>query len=219
MDKLTRQNYGVFYVHNKLDPVILSKTSLFIMSDQNCLRKLFVWLIEWKFFDYFITLAIVLNSILLATTDFEARYNPEHVSEWEPTQNKIDNVFTWIFIFECVAKILGMGFLISKKSYLRDAWNCLDFFIVVVSIIGMMPNVNSDSLKALRTFRILRPLRSINALPSMRKLIQSLLASIPGLVNVIFFLGFIFSIFAIFGTTQFLGKHTRFCRATAFPMF
>ena len=189
------------------------------MTDQNPLRKLFVWLIEWSWFENFITLSIILNSVLLASTDYKKRLNPNYESEWEPTQQKIDDVFTWIFIFECVSKVIGMGFLFSKKAYLKDAWNCLDFFIVVVSIVGMLPSVDSQSLKALRTFRVLRPLRSINALPTMRNLIQSLLASIPGLVNVIFFLGFIFSIFAIFGVNQFQGKHTSFCRATKEPIY
>ena len=111
-----------------------------------------------------------------------------------------------------------MGFVINRKSYLRDPWNNLDFFIVCVSIVGMLPSVNAESFKALRIFRILRPLRSIRALPTMRELIQSLLASIPGLINVLAFLSFIFSIFAIFGVNQFLGKQYQFCRTTPQPV-
>lgn len=174
---------------------------------------------EWWLFETFITVAILLNSLLLATTDFEKRLNPSHISEWEPTQEKIDIVFTWIFIGEFAVKVLAMGFIISKKSYLRDPWNNLDFFIVGVSIVGMLPNVDAESLKALRTFRILRPLRSIKSMPTMKELIQSLLASIPGLMNVLAFLAFIFSIFAIFGVNQFLGKQYQFCRTTPTPTF
>ena len=107
-----------------------------------------------------------------------------------------------------------MGFVWGKKSYLRDAWNCLDFFIVTISIISMLPiSGGSDSLKALRTFRILRPLRSINKMPTMRLQIQSLLSSIPGLMRVFFFIIFIFCIFAIFGTNQFMGQQYQFCRS------
>lgn len=63
-----------------------------------------------------------------------------------------------------------MGFIFHKYSYLREtAWNKLDFFIVCISIVGMLPiSGGSDSLKALRTFRILRPLRSVNKMPAMR---------------------------------------------------
>lgn len=113
-----------------------------------------------------------------------------------------------------------MGFVGHKKAYLRDPWNCLDFFIVLISIISMLPIPGgSDSLKALRTFRILRPLRSINKMPTMRQQIQSLLSSIPGLMRVFFFIIFIFCIFAIFGTNQFLGQQYQFCRAGTDPQF
>ena len=78
--------------------------------------------------------------------------------------------FSITFIIECVVKVFAMGFVWSKKSYLREAWNCLDFFIVSISIVGFLPiEGGADSLKALRTFRILRPLRSVNKLPTMRK--------------------------------------------------
>ena len=106
-----------------------------------------------------------------------------------------------------------MGFVFHKSSYLREAWNCLDFFIVMVSIVGMLPiEGGASSLKILRTFRILRPLRSINKLPEVKKQINSVLGSIPGLMRVFFFVIFIFSIFAIFGTNQFLGQQYQFCR-------
>ena len=107
-----------------------------------------------------------------------------------------------------------MGFIFHKNSYLRDAWNWLDFFIVIISVIGWLPFFDPGALKALRTFRVLRPLRSINSLPEMRGLIQALLMSIPGLVNVLIFLSFIFGIFAIFGVNQFAGSLYNRCRTT-----
>ena len=126
---------------------------------------------------------------------------PDYESDWTPTQEKIDLVFSIIFIFECTVKILAMGFVFHKFAYLKEAWNCLDFFIVCVSIVGMLPiEGGASSLKILRTFRILRPLRSINKLPEVKKQINSVLSSIPGLMRVFFFIIFIFSVFAIFGT-------------------
>jgi hypothetical protein len=80
----------------------------------------------------------------------------------------VDLAFTSIFIGECVCKITGMGFVWHRNSYLRDVWNWLDFFVVCISIVNFIPNVNSGGLKALRTFRILRPLRTINAIPLMK---------------------------------------------------
>lgn len=171
------------------------------MSDENKFRQMFMWFAMWKWFDIFITFCIVINSFLLASTDYEKRLKPDYESNWTPIQQKIDLVFSGIFIAECVIKVIAMGFVGHKKSYLRNAWNCLDFFIVMISIISMLPiSGGSDSLKALRTFRILRPLRSINKMPTMRLQIQSLLSSIPGLMRVFFFIIFIFAVFAIFGT-------------------
>ena len=154
---------------------------------------------EWPWFDRFITIVILLNSLLLAFTDYQERVNPLHESELNAVFAKIDIVFSIIFLIECMSKNIAFGFVFHKRAYLKDYWNWLDFFIVIVSVIGWLPGVNAGALKALRTFRILRPLRSINALPEMRGLIQTLLASIPGLMNVVFFLMFIFGIFAIFG--------------------
>ena len=38
-----------------------------------------------------------------------------------------------IFFFECVLKVIGMGFVFHKTSYLRDSWNKLDFLVVCAS--------------------------------------------------------------------------------------
>jgi len=35
-----------------------------------------------------------------------------------------------MFIFEAIAKILAMGFVIHKYSYLRYGWNIVDLIIV-----------------------------------------------------------------------------------------
>ena len=219
-----RKNNGIFIMHGYRDDkgIVIdykySKTSLFCLTDENKCRIALVWLMTWKWFDGFITFAILLNSIMLATTDYEIRLDPDYESTWTPTQEKIDLVFSIIFIIEAFVKIVSMGFICHKFSYLREAWNVLDFFIVCISIVGMLPiEGGADSLKALRTFRILRPLRSVNKLPAMKAQIGAMLASIPGLMRVFFFIIFIFTIFAIFGTNQFLGQQYQFCRATEEP--
>ncbi len=42
-------------------------------------------------------------------------------------------VFTAIFALECVSKIIAMGFVVEKGSYLRDSWNILDFVVVMAA--------------------------------------------------------------------------------------
>lgn len=158
---------------------------------------------------------------MLAMTDYGDRiYGTEYISERNQTMATYDMAFSIIFTFECVSKILAMGFILHRKSYLHDIWNWLDFFVVMISVIGWIPGIDGNSsLKSLRTFRILRPLRSINSMPRMKVLIKTLLESLIGLVNVGLFLAFVFTIFAIFGTHQFQGAQYKRCRLTEQPVF
>ena len=39
-------------------------------------------------------------------------------------------VFGVIFMCEFFIKMIGMGFVLEKGSYLRDGWNILDFTVV-----------------------------------------------------------------------------------------
>lgn len=112
--------------------------------------------------------------------------------------------FSIIFVLECIVKVIAMGFVVHKNSYLRDSWNCLDFAIVIISLVGFLPfSDGNTSLKVLRTFRILRPLRSVNKLPAVRVQIKTIFNALPNIYRDFLFIAFIFSIFAIFGTNQF----------------
>lgn len=199
------QSYHFEFHNKKLEYDI---RSLFVLHGGWRIRKWLVWLVEWKWFENFITLVILANSIMLACTDYGERlYGEDYISVRNLNMATVDTAFSIIFLFECVAKILAMGFVLHHKSYLRDVWNWLDFFVVFISVLGWLPGDNSNSsLKALRTFRILRPLRSINSMPRMKALIKTLLASLVGLVNVGLFLVFVFTVFAIFGAHQFSGS-------------
>lgn len=112
-------------------------------------------------------------------------------------------IFTYIFTVECLIKIIAMGFVVHRNSYLRDYWNCLDFFVVCIGIFETLPGF--PKVKALRTLRVLRPLRSVNAFPEMRRLIGSLLASLPELGTAAQFMFFIFLVFGILGVQSFKG--------------
>lgn len=126
-------------------------------------------------------------------------------------------MFNALFLVEAIINIIGKGFLFHKNSYLRDPWNVLDFFVVILSLLDYIPAINSTSLKFLRTFRVLRPLRTIKRMPKMRRLIQTLFASLSGLLGVLFFIVFIVYLFAIFGINSFSGTQYRFCRTTPEP--
>jgi len=51
----------------------------------------------------------------------------------------MEPIFVISFTLECVLKIVGMGFIFDPGSYLRDAWNWLDFIVVVSSLLTEIP--------------------------------------------------------------------------------
>ena len=104
----------------------------------------------------------------------------------------------------------------DKKTYLRDAWNWLDFIVVITSLLSLHPMLGNIS--ALRTFRLFRPLRSITSLPSMKLLVSTLLSSIGQLGEIFVFASFFFLIFAILGVSLWNGKVHYRCRETVGPV-
>ena len=48
----------------------------------------------------------------------------------------MEHIFNIVFTFECVVKVIAMGFC-GERSYLHDPWNVLDFFIVAISLVTL----------------------------------------------------------------------------------
>jgi len=63
-----------------------------------------------------------------------------------------------------VLKILALGFIWNKGSYLRDSWNILDFIIVMSGYVGYLFQGGGANLSVLRSFRVIRPLRTISSI-------------------------------------------------------
>ena len=73
-------------------------------------------------------------------------------------------VFFAIFFLEFLIKVIAMGFVMQKHSYLRHGWNVLDSVALMTSMTELM-NVNAGDLLWLRTLRVIKPLRSIKVFP------------------------------------------------------
>ena len=129
-----------------------------------------------KNFENFILVMIILSSIVLAA---------EGPTGEEPSafMNVIDILFNIIFIGEALVKIIAMGFILPKKSYLRDNWNILDFIIVLSGILTMIlmsfpTSGNSENIgfmKVLRMLRVLRPLKTISRYRGMQLVVRCLM--------------------------------------------
>ncbi len=103
-------------------------TSLFILSEDNVLRKTTRFLIEWPPFEYTVLLTIIANCVVLALE--------EHLPNGDRTilaqsLEATEPYFLAIFTVEAALKILALGFVLHRGSYLRNAWNIMDFIVVV----------------------------------------------------------------------------------------
>ena len=58
-----------FFVHGQKR--LFAPVSLFVFNETHPFRLAVVWLVEWKWFDYFILFLICANSVTLAMTDWE----------------------------------------------------------------------------------------------------------------------------------------------------
>lgn len=96
-------------------------------------------------------------------------------------------------------KIVAMGFFLNKGSYLRDAWNILDFIIIISGYLGYILEGGGANLSVLRSFRVIRPLRTISSVEGLRIIVSSLVNALPLLRDTIMVLIFFFLIFAIAG--------------------
>ena len=171
-------------------------------------------------FEKFILLAIVLNSIAIASVDYGNIDNDYQPSTKLSVRNnlieKAEYVFTFIFTLECLLKCFAYGLWKGDQAYMKDGWNLLDGSIVILSILGLLPNAPNFTM--LRSFRVLRPLRSISKLPQLRKIITGFIASLSELANVMVLLLFVLVCFALFGVTFWRGLFHARCRLTPYPV-
>nr|XP_022322875.1 voltage-dependent calcium channel type A subunit alpha-1-like [Crassostrea virginica] len=132
-----------------LDP----ERSLFVFKRDNGFRKFVHSLINRKEFEGTVIACIVLSSITLAAEDPTTDHNSirNQVLFW------VDAFFATIFTVEMIMKVIDMGFLLHRGSYLRELSNCFDAIIVVASLVSLF--IGSSSVKSLKIFRILRVFR------------------------------------------------------------
>ncbi|KAF7240970.1 Voltage-dependent N-type calcium channel subunit alpha-1B [Varanus komodoensis] len=134
--------------------------SLFVFSEDNVIRKYAKRITEWPYpswrgaarrgagreaagagagavvsltvvstpFEYMILATIIANCIVLALE--------QHLPDGDktPMSERLDDTepyFIGIFCFEASIKIIALGFVFHKDSYLRNGWNVMDFVVVL----------------------------------------------------------------------------------------
>ena len=90
-------------------------SALFLLSPFNPVRRTALFILTHSLFNLVIILVIVTNCIFMAARIESA------VAE---------QIFLIIYTIEGVLKMTARGFILNKFTYLRDAWNWLDFVVV-----------------------------------------------------------------------------------------
>jgi hypothetical protein len=172
--------------------------SLFCFNRGNKIRECCISLTARG--DNFIFFVIGLNCVIIAMDS--GQYSP--TSDFGQFLHISEIVFLLIFLIEFVIKVIALGFFFNgKKSYLRSAWNALDFVIIVVGLLGKF--VSGDSLSFFRAIRTLRVLRSLKAHPSLQILLSAVLNSLAGVADVFFLLSTVLFVYGLIGLNLFSG--------------
>uniref|UniRef100_A0A452THM5 Voltage-dependent P/Q-type calcium channel subunit alpha n=1 Tax=Ursus maritimus TaxID=29073 RepID=A0A452THM5_URSMA len=143
-------------------------SSMFILSTTNPLRRLCHYILNLRYFEMCILMVIAMSSIALAAED--------PVQPNAPRNNVLryfDYVFTGVFTFEMVIKMIDLGLVLHQGAYFRDLWNILDFIVVSGALVAFAFTGNSkgkdiNTIKSLRVLRVLRPLKTIKRLPKLK---------------------------------------------------
>eukprot|EP00330_Aristerostoma_sp_ATCC50986_P012807 CAMPEP_0114575116 /NCGR_PEP_ID=MMETSP0125-20121206/25_1 /TAXON_ID=485358 ORGANISM="Aristerostoma sp., Strain ATCC 50986" /NCGR_SAMPLE_ID=MMETSP0125 /ASSEMBLY_ACC=CAM_ASM_000245 /LENGTH=126 /DNA_ID=CAMNT_0001762603 /DNA_START=769 /DNA_END=1149 /DNA_ORIENTATION=+ len=96
-----------------------------------------------------------------------------------------------------------------KESYFGNAWNYLDFLVVVTSAIDIFTGGGDSglkSLKSLRALRALRPLRVISRNEGLKIIVEALFRILNPLKNLIIIAGVFVVVVANISTSLFKGK-------------
>ncbi|XP_043347323.1 voltage-dependent R-type calcium channel subunit alpha-1E isoform X5 [Dermochelys coriacea] len=184
--------------------------SLFLFGEDNMVRKYAKKLIDWPPFEYMILATIIANCIVLALE--------QHLPEDDKTPmsrrlEKTEPYFIGIFCFEAGIKIVALGFVFHKGSYLRNGWNVMDFIVVLSGILataGTHFNTHVD-LRTLRAVRVLRPLKLVSGIPSLQIVLKSIMKAMVPLLQIGLLLFFAILMFAIIGLEFYSGKLHRAC--------
>ena len=180
-------------------------------------KKINKWLVYARFwcrffvdnwiFDNLSLLIIILNTVLILISDPTDSNNIGNLS---------DQYFLYFYTIEAILKIISFKFWSAEDAYIKDYWNILDFFVVLVGWISfvierLMNGTKISGLAGLRAFRILRPLKTVKRFKGLKKLVTALLASIAHLGETTIVLIFFFLIFAIAGRQMWMGNFYRRC--------
>ena len=186
VDAQFKRRQPVWSGQDVLDVSLNLEKSHWVVSKMNALR---VWpkgfystvkkarsalkgFVRTSLFENAMSLCVLANTIGMAMDSYGI--DAERQSELE----KMNEIFTWIFIVEMALKLLARG----PKKYVAEPMNLLDGAVVLLSIVELILAAQGGgggagnlqafrTVRVFRTFRVLRVTRILRSLKSMAMII------------------------------------------------
>ncbi|KAL6432411.1 hypothetical protein ACFW04_006775 [Cataglyphis niger] len=194
------------FYHNQKTFVVISKgkdifrfsaeDAMWMLDPFNPIRRVAIYILVHPLFSLFIITTILVNCILM-------------IMPTTPTIESTEVIFTGIYTFESAVKVMARGFILQPFTYLRDAWNWLDFVVIALAYVTM--GIDLGNLAALRTFRVLRALKTVAIVPGLKTIVGAVIESVKNLRDVIILTMFSLSVFALMGLQIYMGVLTQKC--------
>ncbi|XP_055922937.1 sodium channel protein para isoform X47 [Eupeodes corollae] len=170
--------------------------AMWLLDPFNPIRRVAIYILVHPLFSLFIITTILTNCILM-------------IMPTTPTVESTEVIFTGIYTFESAVKVMARGFILCPFTYLRDAWNWLDFVVIALAYVTM--GIDLGNLAALRTFRVLRALKTVAIVPGLKTIVGAVIESVKNLRDVIILTMFSLSVFALMGLQIYMGVLTQKC--------
>ncbi|KAM5328117.1 voltage-dependent N-type calcium channel subunit alpha-1B isoform 1-T1 [Glossophaga mutica] len=184
---------------------IVPYSSMFCLSPTNLLRRFCHYIVTMRYFEMVILVVIALSSIALAAEDPVRTDSPRN-----NVLKYLDYIFTGVFTFEMVIKMIDLGLLLHPGAYFRDLWNILDFIVVSGALVAFAfsgsKGKDINTIKSLRVLRVLRPLKTIKRLPKLKAVFDCVVNSLKNVLNILIVYMLFMFIFAVIAVQLFKGK-------------
>eukprot|EP00937_MAST-01D_sp_MAST-1D-sp2_P000780 g780.t1 len=151
-------------------------------------------------FELTLMAVIVLNIVTMAGEQYDASVS------WDRMLSIANDIFIYIYTFEAVVKIMGLGFC----QYWESGWNRFDLLVLIGSYAEGVLSAIGIKATILRVFRIMRIVRLVKVSQGIKSLLQTLVLSLPSLGNVGTVLLLMFFVFGVLGMNLFGVKSAEF---------
>ncbi|XP_050525593.1 sodium channel protein para-like isoform X2 [Daktulosphaira vitifoliae] len=192
------QNQKTFVVISKGKDIFrFSATDgLWVLDPFNPIRRVAIYILVHPIFSVTIITTILTNCVFM-------------IMPPTPTIEASEIIFTGIYTFESAVKVMARGFILEHFTYLRDAWNWLDFIVIALAYVTM--GIELGNLAVLRTFRVLRALKTVAIVPGLKTIVGAVIESVKNLRDVIILTIFSLSVFALLGLQIYMGVLKQKC--------